>query len=81
MQRTQPNYTPAQLAAIRVPVTVLHSEGDEFIRPEHAGYLADTIPGAKLRIMSGVTHFAPVQRPALFNAVMLEALGKMAGST
>ena len=81
MQRTQPNYTPAQLAAITVPVSVLHSEGDEFITPEHARYLADTIPGAELRIMSGVTHFAPVQRPALFNGVMLEALGKMPGST
>lgn len=79
MQRTQPNYAPAQLAAIRVPVTVLHSEGDEFIRAEHARYLAETISGAELRIMAGVTHFAPVQRPALFNAVMLEALGKMAG--
>jgi Predicted hydrolases or acyltransferases (alpha/beta hydrolase superfamily) len=78
MQRTQPNYTPAQLAAIRVPVTVLHSEGDEFIRAEHARYLAEIIPGAELQIMEGVTHFAPVQRPALFNAVMLEALGKMA---
>ena len=78
MQRTQPNYTPAQLAAIRVPVTVLHSEGDEFIRAEYARYLAEIIPGAELRIMEGVTHFAPVQRPALFNAVMLEALGKMA---
>lgn len=79
MQRTQPNYTPAQLAAIRVPVAVLHSEGDEFIKPEHARYLAETIPGAELRIMKGVTHFAPLQRPALFNAVMLDALGKMAG--
>jgi pimeloyl-ACP methyl ester carboxylesterase len=79
MQRTQPNYTAAQLAAIRVPVTVLHSQGDEFIRPEHARYLAETIPAAELQIMPGVTHFAPVQRPALFNAVMLEALGKMAG--
>ncbi|KRA55431.1 alpha/beta fold hydrolase [Devosia sp. Root635] len=79
MQRTQPNYTPAQLAAITVPVTVLHSEGDEFITPEHARYLADTIPGATLTIMAGVTHFAPLQRPALFNAAMLEALARFAG--
>ena len=78
MHRTQPNYTPAQLAAIRVPVTVLHSEGDEFIKPEHARYLADTIPGAELRVMPGVTHFAPVQRPEQFNAVMLEALTRFA---
>lgn len=81
MQRTQPNYSAEQLAAIRVPVTVLHSEGDEFIRAEHARYLARTIPGAELRIMEGVTHFAPVQRPALFNTVMLDALARQRAAT
>lgn len=80
MQRTQPNYTADQLAAITVPVTVLHSDGDEFIRIEHARYLAETIPGAELEIMTGVTHFAPIQRPALFNAVMLEALAWQRGA-
>lgn len=80
MQRTQPNYTAEQLAAITVPVTVLHSDGDEFIRIEHARYLAETIPGAELEIMTGVTHFAPIQRPALFNAVMLEALAWQRGA-
>ena len=80
MQRTQPNYTADQLAAITVPVTVLHSDGDEFIRIEQARYLAETIPGAELEIMTGVTHFAPIQRPALFNAVMLEALAWQRGA-
>lgn len=75
MQRTQPNYTPADLAKIAVPVEILHSVGDEFIRPEHARYLADTIPGASLTMMPGVTHFAPLQRPARFNAAMLNFLG------
>jgi pimeloyl-ACP methyl ester carboxylesterase len=74
MQRTEPNYTPDDLRKIAVPVTVLHSAGDEFIRPEHASYLADTIPGAKLVTLRGVTHFAPLQRPASFNAVLLEWL-------
>ena len=74
MQRTEPNYTPDDLRRIAVPVTVLHSDGDEFIRPEHASYLADTIPGAKLVALPGVTHFAPLQRPALLNAALLEWL-------
>ncbi|QDZ11672.1 alpha/beta fold hydrolase [Devosia ginsengisoli] len=74
MQRTQPNYTAAQLAAIAVPVTILQGEGDEFIKPEHARYLADTIPGATLVMLPGVTHFAPLQRPAVFDAAMLAAL-------
>lgn len=74
MQRTEPNYSPADLAAIRIPVTIVHSDGDEFIKPEHAAYLADTIPGARLVLLPGVTHFAPLQRPALFNAALLAFL-------
>jgi len=74
MQRTQPNYSAADLEQILVPVTVLQSEGDEFIKPEHARYLADTIPGAKLVMLPDVTHFAPLQRPEVFNAAILEFL-------
>lgn len=74
MQRTEPNYSAADLAAIRAPVTIVHSAGDEFIRPEHAAYLADTIPGASLDTLNGVTHFAPLQRPADFNAALLAFL-------
>lgn len=48
MQRTQPNYSAADLAEITVPVTVVQAEGDEFIRRDHAEYLARTIPGARL---------------------------------
>ena len=71
MQRTEPNYSAADLARIAVPVTVVHSAGDEFIKPEHAAYLAATIPGASLVTLPDVTHFAPLQRPAMFNAALL----------
>lgn len=74
MQRTQPDYSVDQLREIRVPMTFLHAEGDEFIRREHADYLARIVSGAKLVVMPGVTHFAPVQRPDVFNAAMLEFL-------
>jgi pimeloyl-ACP methyl ester carboxylesterase len=74
MQRTQPNYTAAELARIAVPVCIVHSEGDEFIRPEHARYLAETIPGAELVILPGVSHFAPLQRPDEFNTALVERL-------
>lgn len=74
MQRTEPNYTPDDLRRIQVPVTILHSQGDEFIKAEHARYLADTIPGAQLVTLPGVTHFAPLQRPAAFNAVVMDIL-------
>ena len=72
MQRTQPNFSAHDLANITVPVTVVQSEHDEFIRPEHADYMARTIPGAKFVLLKNVSHFAPLQRPDSFNAAMLE---------
>ena len=77
MQRTQPNYTAEDLEGIRVPVTVAQSEHDEFIRPEHAAYLARTIPGAELVQLPGVSHFAPLQRPEVFNREVLRFLGRV----
>lgn len=74
MQRSEPNLSDADLAAVRVPVTVAHSTGDEFIRAEHASYLAATIPGATLVTLDGVSHFAPLQRPEVFNTAVLEFL-------
>jgi pimeloyl-ACP methyl ester carboxylesterase len=77
MMTTQPNYTAADLRQVKVPVTIVHSEHDEFITREHADYLARTIPNAELVHLAGVSHFAPLQRPALFNAAMLAFLRKL----
>ncbi|MFK4811305.1 alpha/beta fold hydrolase [Devosia sp. ZW T5_3] len=80
MMASEPNYTAADLAEIAVPVTIVQSEHDEFIKPEHARYLADTIPSAKLVELKGVSHFAPLQRPDLFNRVVLEFLESVTGT-
>ena len=77
MQRTQPNYSAQDLANISVPVVIVQSEFDEFIKREHAEYLSKTIPKAELVILRHVTHFAPLQRPELFNARLLEFIGKV----
>lgn len=74
MQSTQPNYSASDLAQIHVPVTIVHSEHDEFIKREHAEYLANSIPNAKLVHLHGVSHFAPIQRPELFNNAILAFL-------
>jgi esterase/lipase len=42
MQRTEPNYSPRDLAEIHVPIAIVQSEHDEFIKLEHA----DISPGA-----------------------------------
>ena len=77
MMKTQPNYSASDLAEIQVPVVVVQSELDEFIKPEHAEYLARSIPRAELILMPGVSHFAPLQRPGQFNDVMLDFLGRV----
>ena len=79
MQRTQPEYSAADLARVRVPVGVVLGEHDEFIKPEHMAYLAATLPDATLTMLPEVSHFAPLQRPDAFNAVMLEFLRKVLG--
>lgn len=71
MQRTQPNYSTQDLARIAVPVRIVQSETDEFIKRDHAEYLARTIPGASFLLLAGVSHFAPLQRPDQFNEAML----------
>ena len=79
MMKTQPNYSASDLAEIHVPVAIVQSENDEFIKPEHAEYLARTIPGAELILLPGVSHFAPLQRPDQFNTVVHAFLGKVLG--
>ncbi|NYF79378.1 pimeloyl-ACP methyl ester carboxylesterase [Granulicella arctica] len=77
MQQTQPNYSAHDLAKIRVPVVIGQSEHDEFIKREHAEYLAQAIPGAEFIVLNAVSHFAPLQRPERFNAAILAFVAKV----
>jgi pimeloyl-ACP methyl ester carboxylesterase len=77
MQRTQPDYSADDLARIHVPVTIVQSENDEFIKREHAEYLARSIPNAEFVFLPGVSHFAPLQRPDLFNQEILAFLRRI----
>lgn len=74
MQRTQPNYSRHELAGVSVPVVIVQGEHDEFIKREHAEYLARCIPAAEFIELPNVSHFAPLQRPEQFNSVMLAFL-------
>jgi pimeloyl-ACP methyl ester carboxylesterase len=76
MQNTQPNYQADDLEKINVPITSALSQNDEFIKLEHAKYLAVTMPNAVFLELHHVSHFAPVQRPKEFNEVILNFLGK-----
>lgn len=75
MWDTEPNYAAADLAKITVPVAIVDGDHDEAIKREHTEYLARVIPGAKLIILPGLSHFAMLQDPAAFDAAMLGFLG------
>jgi pimeloyl-ACP methyl ester carboxylesterase len=77
MQRTQPNFIKEDLARIRVPVAIVQGEHDEFIRREHAEYLAQSIPNAESIFLQDVSHFAPIQRPKAFTDAVLSFLGRV----
>jgi pimeloyl-ACP methyl ester carboxylesterase len=80
MQQTQPNYSAHDLAKISVPVVIVQSEHEEFIKREHAEYLAQSIPGAEFMVLDGVSHFAPLQRPEQYSAAILRFFGKVLAS-
>jgi pimeloyl-ACP methyl ester carboxylesterase len=80
MQQTQPNYSARDLAKISVPVVIVQSEHEEFIKREHAEYLAQSIPGAEFMVLDGVSHFAPLQRPEQYSAAILRFFGKVLAS-
>jgi pimeloyl-ACP methyl ester carboxylesterase len=74
MWRTEPKFTKAMLATIKLPVVISIGEHDEIIRPDHTQRLAKLIPGARLMIQPGVSHFAMLQNPAQFNSAVAELL-------
>lgn len=75
MWASEPNFTPAELRSIRVPVAIVDGDHDEVIRPQHTRDLARAIPGATLIVEPGVSHFAMLQNPVQFNTDMLRFLG------
>ncbi len=74
MWASQPNWTDAELKAIKTPILVVDGDHDEAIKREHTEYIANAIPGAGLLILPNASHFAFLQDPELFNAGMLNFL-------
>lgn len=72
MQQGQPELSADELAAIDVPMLCVLGENDEFIRREHIDYLAATVPQGRALILPDVSHFAPFQRPDVFNRAVLD---------
>jgi pimeloyl-ACP methyl ester carboxylesterase len=74
MMRTQPNYSADQLANLDVHAWIALGEHDEFIKREHAEYIATHIPRARFVLLPRLSHFAPLQDPASFSHVLTDFL-------
>jgi pimeloyl-ACP methyl ester carboxylesterase len=75
MWADQPNWTDAELKAIKTPTLVVDGDHDEAIKREHIEYIAGTIPHAGLLILPNVSHFAFLQDPKMFTYAILHFLG------
>jgi pimeloyl-ACP methyl ester carboxylesterase len=67
MWATQPNFTKAQLGAIKTPTWIVDADHDEAIKRENTEFMAAQIPASGLLLMAEVSHFAFLQDPQQFN--------------
>lgn len=67
----------AQLREVRCPTLILWGEGDALIPVRHADEYARKIPGARVVTFPSAGHLPMVERPDLFNRVLLEFLDSL----
>jgi pimeloyl-ACP methyl ester carboxylesterase len=63
----EPNMSAATLRAIRARVWIVDADHDEAIKRDNTDFMAAHIPGAYELILPGVSHFAFLQDPVMFN--------------
>ena len=64
--------------SVKAPTLVIVGEHDRIATPEYARQMADRIPGARFRILSGVGHLSNMENPTAFNEAVLEFLAPLA---
>lgn len=74
MSTSGPDLTQAQLRSIDVPTWIAAGDHDESLKRSDTDFMASQIPRANELILPGVSHFAPLQDPELFNAAVLDFL-------
>jgi 3-oxoadipate enol-lactonase len=74
------HHTLDRLSRIRVPTLVLTGSADRLVPPANSHVLADSIPGARLRMLHGAGHVFPLEREAeTVTALREHFLGNAAG--
>jgi pimeloyl-ACP methyl ester carboxylesterase len=79
MWDSEPHWTAADLAAIKVPTWIVDADHDEAIKRDNTLFMADNIPGSGLLIQPEVSHFSFLQDSAQFNADVLHFLEHVKG--
>lgn len=70
-----PRMQATDLAGITAPTLVLAGEKD-LIQPAHTRLIASSLPHGQVHIFPGLSHYAPREDPAAFNAAVLAFLGQ-----
>ena len=70
MFATQPNWTDAEVAAIKVPTVIAAGDQDQAVFRAHTEKIARLIPGSKLVILPATSHFAMMQAPGDYTAAV-----------
>jgi pimeloyl-ACP methyl ester carboxylesterase len=72
----RPDSTPT-LGTIDVPVLVVTGEEDAIAPVDEARSMSDRIGGSVLELLPGAGHLSNIERPAAFNTVFGEFLGRL----
>jgi 3-oxoadipate enol-lactonase len=68
----------ARLPSLAVPALVLCGEEDHAVPPSEAERIARLVPEGRFHAIPGARHLPNVERPDLFNSLLLEWVGRFA---
>jgi pimeloyl-ACP methyl ester carboxylesterase len=70
MASSEPHYTVDELGRIRAKTLIVAGEHDIILRA-HTDTLAASIPGAQKVIVAGATHFGPLEKPGVYDDLVV----------
>lgn len=70
---SRPDSRP-MLPTLRTPTLIIVGAKDPVTPPDAAKTMADAIPGAKMHVVDGAAHLAPMERPDAVNALLVDWL-------
>jgi pimeloyl-ACP methyl ester carboxylesterase len=74
MHREEPTLTVADLAGYPGPALVMVGDGDDEIPKTHTVALYEALPDAQLAVLPGTGHGLPLDKPDLFNRLVVDFL-------